>query len=104
MRTAKTAALILLLLMSLQTTYGRAVTRDSDSGRKTYSARNYRHALIGKGAAARTAGGAVWGQIWNRPKDWGRGAGGFGKRLASGAATHAVGTTIEYGVGHALHE
>lgn len=104
MKTARTAGLIILLLMSLQTAWGRAVTRDTETGRKTYSARNYRHALVGKSAATRVGTGAVWGQMWNHPKEWGRGVGGFGKRLASGAATHAVGTTIEYGVGHALHE
>jgi hypothetical protein len=60
--------------------------------------------MVGKHALARTAGGAVWGQMWNRPREWGRGAGGFGRRLASGMGTHAVATSIEYGVGHALHE
>ena len=60
--------------------------------------------MIGKAAVARTGAGAVWGEMWNHPHEWGRGAGGFGKRLASGFGTHAVGTTIEYGVGHVLHE
>jgi hypothetical protein len=60
--------------------------------------------MIGAHAAARTGAGAVWGEMLNHPHEWGRGIGGFGKRLASGFGTHAVSTTIEYGVGHVLHE
>jgi|SRR5579884_267063 len=101
---AGTPALILLICASLQTVAARGVTRYTPAERKPYNARNYRHDMIGAHAAARTTAGAVWGQMLNHPREWGRGIGGFGKRLASGFGTHAVGTSIEYGVGHVLHE
>jgi hypothetical protein len=47
---------------------------------------------------------AALAQVLNRPKQWGRGAPAFGKRLASGMATHVVKNTIQYGVAAARHE
>jgi hypothetical protein len=51
-----------------------------------------------------TTGGAVFGQMIDRPDEWGRGAAGFGKRFASGFATLVVKNSIAYPVGAALHE
>ena len=97
-------ALITLLSFGLQASRAAGVTSETQPDGKPYSARNYRHSLIGKGAAVKTGASAAWGEMVNHPHEWGRGVGGFGKRLASGFAGHAVGSSIEYGVGHMLHE
>lgn len=102
MRTA--VALVAVFFFTLQTSFAAAVTGERVPDRNSYSARNYKHSLIGKRSAARIGASATWGEILNHPHEWGRGLSGFGKRLASGAATHVVATSIEYGVGHMLHE
>src|SRR5205823_4040190 len=66
--------------------------------------RHWKHATIGKGALARVGAGAAVAQVRKRPRKWGGGAAGFGKRLGAGAATHAVGTTVEHAVAAPLHE
>jgi hypothetical protein len=58
----------------------------------------------GKGAIARAAGRAAFNQIRRSPKEWPRNAAGFGKRLASGMATHVVKSSIQFGVAAARHE
>lgn len=52
----------------------------------------------------RVTTGAVWGQLWNRPHEWGRGVQGFGKRVASGMGEHAVKTSVQFGVAALRHE
>lgn len=47
---------------------------------------------------------ATFGEVTNTPKGWGRGIDGFGKRVASGFATHVVKNTIEYPIAAARHE
>ena len=91
----------MLVCLSLQ---AGTISSEPPPEGKPYNTRNYRHSLIGTGAAVRTGAGAVWGEMINHPKEWGRGIAGFGKRIGSGFAGHTVGTTIEYGVGHFLHE
>lgn len=66
--------------------------------------RDYRHKVLGPPAVARGVVGATWGQLRNRPHEWGQGAGGFFKRFGSGLAQHAVKETIELGVGAWDHE
>ena len=48
--------------------------------------------------------GAAVGQVFNHPSEWGRGAAGFGKRVASGFGKHIVKTSVEYPVAAARHE
>jgi hypothetical protein len=55
-------------------------------------------------ALLRVTGNATWGQITNKPDEWGRGIGGFGARVGSGFATHVVRNSITYPVAAALHE
>src|SRR5207248_1143111 len=64
----------------------------------------YIQETFGKGAAARVGGVAVFRQAINSPSQWGRGAAGFGKRLASGAAAHVVKNSIQFTVGAIRHE
>jgi len=64
----------------------------------------YKKETFGPKAIVRSAGGAVFGQITNHPKEWGRGPAGFGKRVASGFATHVVKNSIEYPIAAARHE
>ena len=68
----------------------------------------YRHQYVqqtyGKRAMASVGAHAALGEALNRPKEWGRGAAGMGKRLASGMATHVVKNTIQFGVAAARHE
>lgn len=40
----------------------------------------------------------------NRPREWGQGMDGFGKRIGSTYAQHFIGTTLENGAAYALHE
>src|SRR5436190_15143134 len=65
---------------------------------------HWKHATAGKSALARVGAGAVVAQVRRRPRKWGGGAAGFGKRLGAGAATHAVKTTVEHAVAAPLHE
>lgn len=97
-------AFIALFCMTLAPLDAGTVTSDNRAERKPYTMQNYKHAMVGAHAVARTGAGAVWGEMLGHPREWGRGVGGFGKRLASGFGTHAVSTSIEYGVGHMLHE
>jgi hypothetical protein len=48
--------------------------------------------------------GAGIRQLHNSPVEWGQGAGGFGRRLASGYGQSAVARTIAFGVGAAADE
>jgi hypothetical protein len=66
--------------------------------------KRWKHATFGKGAAARVTAGAAVGQLRNKPSKYGRGVGGFGKRLGAGFATNAVSKTVEHGVAAKLHE
>jgi len=59
---------------------------------------------LAKKAIAGVTVGAGIGQLRNRPKKFGGGVAGFGKRLGAGAATHAVKTTVEHGIAAKLHE
>jgi hypothetical protein len=64
----------------------------------------YKKQTFGKKALIATGVRAGIGEITNSPKAWGRGPAGFGKRLASGFATHLVKNTIEYPIAAARHE
>jgi hypothetical protein len=64
----------------------------------------YKRDTFGRGAAARVGVGAAVGTARNSPHQWGRGAGGLGKRMASGFGTNVVKNTIEFGVAGARHE
>jgi hypothetical protein len=43
-------------------------------------------------------------QAYNRPKEWGDGAGGFGRRYASLYAQHFIGQVFQQGIAYRLHE
>lgn len=51
-----------------------------------------------------SAASAGWGQMRDRPEEWGQGGAGFGRRYASAFATHVVRETLMYGLSSALHE
>ncbi len=70
----------------------------------THSYRSHARALVGRRAVAGAAGHAVWGEARNTPHEWGRGAGGFAKRVGSGLGQHAVKYGIQTGVARVLHE
>src|SRR5204862_2941579 len=59
---------------------------------------------VGKPALIRAGASAVYGQVRNSPREWGRGAGGLGKRFASSVGTHVVKATVEVGVAAWRHE
>lgn len=73
-------------------------------GATSVRVREYRHRVVGRGALARSAGTAAFGQLRNSPHEWGRGPAGYAKRFGSGVGTHAVRTAIELGVGAWRHE
>src|SRR5437899_2404191 len=66
--------------------------------------KHWKKSTIGKRPMAGVAGRATVGQLRNRPRQYGGGAAGFGKRLGAGAATHGVKTTVEHAVAAPLHE
>jgi hypothetical protein len=64
----------------------------------------YKKDTFGKKAVITTGARAVIGHVTNSPKGWGRGPAAFGKRVASGFATHVVKNSIEYPIAAARHE
>jgi hypothetical protein len=64
----------------------------------------YKKKTFGKKAMISTGAHAAVGQVFNSPKEWGRGPGGFGKRVASGFATHVIKNSIEYPIAAVRHE
>ena len=91
---------ILLAIMLASTSILQAV----DSGQRHPYVKQWKRSTFGKLPVARVAAGAGVAQIRNRPREWGRGAAGFGKRIGAGFATHAVKTTVEHAVAAPLHE
>lgn len=70
-------------------------------------AQRFHHFLkrtFGPESAVKSAAGAGIGLWDGRPREWGEGAKGFGKRFASSYATHLTETSIEFGVSTILHE
>ena len=65
---------------------------------------HWKKATYGRNAVIGVTAKATFGQIINRPSQYGRGAAGFGKRMGFGFATHAVKTTVEHVVAAPLHE
>lgn len=59
---------------------------------------------VGKPALIRAGVGAAIGQIRNSPREWGRGASGLGKRVASSVGTHVVKVSVETAVATWRHE
>jgi len=59
---------------------------------------------FGVNAVARSVAGAGFAQIQGKPREWGGGVTGFGKRLASGFGSHLVKHTIQFGVATVRHE
>lgn len=66
--------------------------------------REWAISTFGKKGLARVGAGATIQHLQKRPREWGGGASGFGKRLASGFATHVVKNSIQFGVAGARHE
>ncbi len=64
----------------------------------------YRHDLTGVRAIGGASAGALWGQAFNKPHEWGQGVAGFAKRFGSGLGKHAVKTTIQTPLAALLHE
>jgi hypothetical protein len=60
--------------------------------------------VVNASVAAQTAAGAGIGTLRNSPHEWGGGALGFGKRVASGFGRHVVKSGIQAGVGGLRHE
>ena len=60
--------------------------------------------VVNAHSLASIGGGAALGQIRNSPHEWGQGASGFGKRLASGAGRFVIKTGVQAGVGGLHHE
>lgn len=59
---------------------------------------------FGRKAAIRTGISAGTQQLRNSPHEWGRGAAGFGKRVASAFGQHVVKNSIEYPIAALRHE
>src|SRR5581483_2901058 len=68
------------------------------------TARQYMKRAVGPGAVVRAGLGAAITQGTNTPSEWGQGAAGFGKRLASAFGKHLVKKAIQYPVAQMRHE
>lgn len=93
---------ILLILMN-QGAASAATPRIRAHG-KNNKLKSYGKSLIKRRAFIGAGGSAVWGEMTNRPHEWGRGPTGVAKRFGSGFAHYAVKDTIQRGVGGLLHE
>ena len=72
----------------------------------TQSERNklYVRALINPISFVESAASAGWGQLLDRPPEWGEGGAGYGKRFVSSVAQHVTGESIKFGLSSLLHE
>ena len=66
--------------------------------------RIYRHSIMNHDSALGPAFGAALGQANNEPPEWGQGASGYGKRIASGYGRLVINRTIRFGVAALDHE
>ena len=64
----------------------------------------YRRSMINLDAAVSPAIGAAFSQGNNEPPEWGQGAGGFGRRLASGYGRLVINRSLRFGVAALDHE
>ena len=64
----------------------------------------YRHSILNPDSAFSPAFGAALGQANNEPPEWGQGASGYSKRLASGYGRLVINRTIRFGVAAIDHE
>jgi hypothetical protein len=91
----------ILLAMMLALT---GILQPAVSGQRHPYVKHWKRSTFGKRPAAGVAARAGVAQLRNRPRQWGSGVDGFGKRLGAGFATHAVKTTVEHAVAAPLHE
>jgi hypothetical protein len=68
------------------------------------TAREYAKDAVSPGAMVRAAAGAGITQATDTPSEWGQGAAGFGRRLASAFGKHLVKKAIQYPVARLRHE
>ena len=66
--------------------------------------RIYRHSVLNPDSAVAPALGAALAQASNEPPEWGQGATGYGRRLASGYGRMVINRTIRFGVAALDHE
>ena len=65
---------------------------------------DFKRKLIWKGPLLTTALSAFAGEVFNAPKEWGRGIDGFGKRAGSSFGQRAVKASVELGFSERTHE
>jgi hypothetical protein len=66
--------------------------------------RIYQHSVINPNSLLAPAFGAALGQANNEPPEWGQGASGYGRRIASGSGRLVINRTIRFGVAALDHE
>ncbi len=66
--------------------------------------KSYFQQAFGLGAFERAAGSAVFAEIVNTPREWGRTWEGAGKRVGSAYGKHLVSTSVRYSVATLRHE
>jgi hypothetical protein len=71
---------------------------------ETERAREYLKELINPLSFVESAASSAWGQLRDRPHEWGEGGAGYGRRFASSFGQHAVEDTLKFGLANALHE
>jgi hypothetical protein len=96
--------LALMFLLPIATATAANPANAANSKTRHPYRKHWQHATVGKGALAGVGARAGVAQVRRSPKKWGGGASGFGKRLGTGMATHAVATTVEHTVAARLHE
>ncbi|HEX3746986.1 MAG TPA: hypothetical protein VHW09_23775 [Bryobacteraceae bacterium] len=67
-------------------------------------AREYTKELFNPFSFVASAASAGWGQMLDRPREWGEGGQGFGTRFISSWGQHVVQSSLQYGLADVLHE
>src|SRR4051794_31538762 len=100
-----TRVVAVTLLFQISVAPGAATESPLTSNPKPQSGRSrFVHRIFGKNAMVRVGASTVWGHMWNRPREWGRGIEGFGKRAASAMGGHLIGASVGYTVSTLRHE
>ena len=113
-RINRVIGILVVSLVATLSVYSQQPTKDKDPAKTQTTTQDYvfptsherfkRYvkSTIGPLALARTAASAGISQWRDSPEEWGQGAKGYGRRLASGVGQNAIQQTVTYGLDEAM--
>ena len=113
-RINRVIGILVVSLVATLSVYSQQPTKDKDPAKTQTTTQDYvfptsherfkRYvkSTIGPFALARTAASAGISQWRDSPEEWGQGAKGYGRRLASGVGQNAIQQTVTYGLDEAM--